>query len=127
MSYPPFSLSHNPRKYLNPYPILPSKTQKEVFTNGRRRNTSRGNLRNEKRNGKAKERANYRRKISSMRENYAAAESEAKREYGELPFKSIRKRHYRSAWNTMPKNYKAKVKKGLEDEWAKEWSEAMFA
>jgi len=75
----------------------------------------------------SKGKSNYRRKISSMRENYAAAESEAKREYGELPFKSIRKRHYRSAWNTMPKNYKAKVKKGLEDEWAKEWSEAMFA
>jgi len=75
----------------------------------------------------SKGKGNYRRKIPSMRENYEAAESEAKSEYGELPFKSIRKKHYRNAWETMPKNYKAKVKRGLEDEWAEEWQEAMFA
>jgi len=56
-----------------------------------------------------------------MPDSYAAAEGRAKEGFRAAGFGPTRTANYESAWARMPENYRAKVKPGIEDKWARNW------
>ena len=65
--------------------------------------------------------ANWRRKVPTMEKAYPAAKSRAIDSYEDMPFGPTRTEAYRKAWETMPENYKKKVKPELGSKWHENW------